>query len=90
MKLTVVIFDGGYKESAPMLESLKNQTILDELQVLWIEMHCKIYKEVYGDLGEYMDECNDLAITPKDCYDSYMICLFYLRYEKELLRYEGN
>lgn len=36
-KITVVLFDGSYKDTSPALESLANQTIIDDLQVLWVE-----------------------------------------------------
>jgi len=45
-KVTVILFDGGYKDAAPALLSLANQTILDDIQVLWVEFYDKVFGKV--------------------------------------------
>ena len=45
-KITAIVYDGGFKDSAPALQSLKNQTILNDVQVIWIEYYNKIFPPV--------------------------------------------
>jgi len=45
-KFTIILYDGGFKDSAPALLSLKNQSILSDIEVIWIEYGNKIYNEV--------------------------------------------
>jgi hypothetical protein len=45
-KMTVILYDGGFKDSAPALMSLQHQTILPDIQVLWIEYKDKVFSKV--------------------------------------------
>jgi hypothetical protein len=46
-KITIMLFDGGYKDSAPALLCLAHQTILSDLQILWVEYYDAILSKVY-------------------------------------------
>jgi hypothetical protein len=42
-KMTVLVYDAGYKDSSPALLALKNQTMFDDLKIFWVEYYDKIY-----------------------------------------------
>ncbi len=46
MLATIALYDAGFKDSAPALLSLQNQTILKDIQVIWVEYYSKIYDRV--------------------------------------------
>ena len=43
---TVILYDAGFKDSSPALHSLANQTILKDIQVIWVEYYDKIFPKV--------------------------------------------
>jgi len=43
---TIILYDAGFKDSAPALLSLANQTIIDSVQVIWIEYYKTIFPKV--------------------------------------------
>ena len=45
-KMTVILYDGGFKRTAPALPSLSNQTIKDDCQFIWLELYDKVFLEV--------------------------------------------
>lgn len=47
-KITVVIYDAGFKETSPALETLANQTILEDLQIFWVDYSNKIFSKVFN------------------------------------------
>jgi len=46
MKATIALYDAGFKDSSPALLSLANQTILKDIQIIWVEYYDKVYTKV--------------------------------------------
>jgi len=45
-KMTVIIYDAGFKKTSPALPSLSNQTIKNDCQFIWLELYDKVFPEV--------------------------------------------
>jgi len=45
-KISIILFDNGYKTYAPALMSLSNQTIINDCEIFWIEYGDKLFPEV--------------------------------------------
>ena len=44
--MTVILYDAGFKKTAPALQSLNNQTLKNDCQFIWLELYDKVFSEV--------------------------------------------
>lgn len=64
-RITCILYDGGFKDSAPALQSLKHQTIIDDIQVIWIEYGKILYPQV-----KKFNFVEPIVLGRKDSFDA--------------------
>jgi hypothetical protein len=69
---TVILYDAGFKEDSPALHSLANQTILEDIQVIWIEYYDKILPKVkeFDFITKVTLNMNSPAYNIASCYNA--------------------